>query len=558
MKKWFSVLLAALLLVSALPLSAAAAEIKENYDLSKPPILFIDGINAVDLVRDIGTKDEETVYPFTADDVLSLVNENRAAVWDVLNGDFTQENENAVIDAAVSLLEGVEMNDDGTSKYDITADWVFPLQTREHYTDEEDEGGCNIGEKLDELKAWFRSLFQKDPEPLTEEEMMEALLQSESTYKFRYDWRMDPYENAEKLQDFIDYMKELTGYDTFSLVGFSQGATVLNTYLSLHGFEDLESVVWYCGAHNGVELVGQLFTGRIGVDPDTLTGFLSNPDSKEASAELIAAVAQQLNALGVTGSILQYTDKIIDKLLADGAIRRLIRETVGKMPGVWSLIGDDYYEEAKAYVFNEPGDSERFADLIEKIDAYHYNVQARSADIMAQAKAETGKIGVIVKYGRSVLPIIEHRTVQADGTIDVRGASCGATAADLGTTLGAGYAQAVNDGHNHLSADGVIDASTALYPDYTWFIKNQEHSSGGDYQHDLINKIAYAEGQFTVFDDPAFPQFSVYSPIDNTTAPLTDGKLPGVFQRTFLRIREYFKELFAKIRTFFQNLIPIA
>ena len=557
MKKCLSVLLAVLLLVSVLPLSAAAIEIKENYDLSKPPVLFIDGINAVDLVRDIGTKEEETVYPFTADDVLSLVNENRAAVWDVLDGDFTQESEDAVIDAAVSLLECVEMNDDGTSKYDITADWLYPLQTRERFTDDGD-GGFDLGEKLDELKEWFSSLFRKEEEEPTEEEMMEVLLQSESAYKFRYDWRMDPYENAEKLQDFIDYMKELTGYDTFSLVGFSQGATVLNTYLSLYGYEDLESVVWYCGAHNGVEMVGQLFTGRIGVDPDTLTRFLSNPESKEASAELIAALAQQLNALGVTGSILQYTDKIIDKLLSDGAIRRLIRETVGKMPGIWSLIGDDYYEEAKAYVFSEPGDETRFAALIEKIDAYHYNVQAHSAGIMAQAKAETGKIGVIVKYGRSVIPIIEHRAVQADGTIDVKGASCGATAADIGSTLGADYVQAVSDGHNHLSADGVIDASTALYPDYTWFIKNQEHSSGGDYQHALINKIAYAEGQCTVFDDPEFPQCSVYSPIDNTTAPLTDGKLPGVFRRAFLRVREYFRELFKKIKAFFANMLPTA
>ena len=557
MKKCLSVLLAVLLLVSALPIAAAAAEIKENYDLSKPPILFIDGINAVDLVRDIGTKDEETVYPFTADDVLSLVNENRAAVWDVLDGDFTQENENAVIDAAISLLEDVEMNDDGTSKYDIAADWLYPLQTRERITDDED-GGFDPREKLNELKDWFFSLFRREEEEPTEEEMMEALLQSESTYKYRYDWRLDPYENAENLQDFIDYMKELTGYDTFSLVGFSQGATVLNTYLSLYGYEDLESVVWYCGAHNGVEMVGQLFTGRIGVDPDTLTQYLSNPHSREASAELIAAVAQQLNALGVTGSILQYTDKIIDKLLSDGAIRRLIRETVGKMPGIWSLIGDEYYEEAKAYVFSEPGDETRFAELIEKIDAYHYNVQARSADLMAQAKAETGKIGVIAKYGRSVIPIIEHRAVQADGVIDVRGASCGATAADLGSTLGANYVQAVSDGHNHLSADGVIDASTALYPDYTWFIKNQEHSQGGDYQHDLINKIAYAEGQFTVFDDPDFPQFSVYSPIDNTTAPLTDGKLPDVFGRTFLRLRESFRELFKKIKAFFANLLPVS
>ena len=551
MKKCVSVLLAVLLFVSILPLSAAAVEIKENYDLSKPPVLLIDGINAVDLARDIGTKDEKTVYPFTADDVLALIQDNWPAVWDVLDGDFTQENEAAVIDAAISLLQEVEMNDDGTSLNNIEADWLYPLQTRERVTGDEEQG-FDISKRLNEIKNWFSSLFQEE---ITEEETMQIILQSESTYKYRYDWRLDPYENAEGLRDYIEYMKELTGYDTFSLVGFSQGATVLNTYLSLYGYEDLESVVWYCGAHNGVELVGQLFTGRIGVDPETLTQYLANPYSKDASAELVAAIVKQLNMLGVTGGILRYTDKIIKKLLADGAIRRLIRETVGKMPGIWSLISDEYYEEAKAYVFNEPGDETRFAALLEKIDAYHYNVQAHSAEIMATAKVATGKIGVIAKYGRSVIPIIEHRTVQADGVIDVKGASCGATAADLGATLGENYVQAVNDGHNHLSADGVIDASTALYPDYTWFIKNQEHSQGGDYQHALINKIAYADGQFTVFDDADFPQFSVYSPIDNTTAPLTDGKLPGAFMRAMLRIKVFFMELIQKIRGVFIKLL---
>ena len=48
------------------------------------------------------------------------------------------------------------------------------------------------------------------------------------------------------------------------------------------------------------------------------------------------------------------------------------------MPAIWSLIGDAYYEEAKAYVFNQPGDAETYAELIAAIDRYHYGVQAHS------------------------------------------------------------------------------------------------------------------------------------------------------------------------------------
>lgn len=555
MKKCFSLLLAALLLFTALPFAAGAVEIEEVYDTSKPPILFIDGINGADLLLDAGTKEERVAFPFTADDVLSLIKDNLGAVWDILDGDFSQESEDALVNAVIALLEDVAMNDDGASRYNVEVDWLYPLQTREREDGGEAEAP-SLGDRLNALKNWFRSLFQRPAEELTEEEMMRLLFQRDSTYKFQYDWRLDPYELAARLRDYIEYMKELTGFDTVSLVGFSQGAAVLNTYLSVYGYDDLEAVIWCVGAHNGVELVGQLFTGRISVDNEALTRFLSDPEQREPSAELLSAVARQLNALGMTGNILQYTNKIIDKLLADGAIRRVIRETVGKMPAIWSLIGDEYYEEAKAWVFNEPGDAERFADLLETIDAYHYNVQAHSYEIMAQAKAATGKIGVISKYGRRVIPLIENADIQADGLIDVKGASCGATAADVGLTLGPDYRQAVNDGHNHLSPDGVIDASTALYPDYTWFIKNLEHSTGCEYQRDLFRRICYAETQLTVFDDPDFPQFAVYSPIDGETAPLTDGGSNNLFRRALLRMKMYFTELWQKLRNCFAGLLP--
>ncbi len=555
MKKCISLLLAALLLFTALPFVASAVEIEEVYDTSAPPILFIDGINAVDLLLDAGTKNEKVAFPFTADDVISLIKDNLGAVWDILDGDFSQESEDALVNAVIALLENVAMNDDGTSRHNVEVDWLYPLETREHEDGGEPQAP-SIGDRLNELKNWFKSLFQRPTEELTEEEMMQLLMQRDSTYKFRYDWRLDPYELADRLHDYIDYMKELTGFDTVSLVGFSQGAAVLNTYLSVYGYDDLETVIWCCGAHNGVELAGQLFTGRISVDNEALTRFLSDPEQRDSSAELLSAVVQQLNALGLTGNILQYTNKIIDKLLADGAIRRIIRETMGKMPAIWSLIGDEYYEEAKAYVFNEPGDAERFAALLETIDAYHYNVQAHSAEIMARAKAATGKIGVISKYGRRLLPVIDNAGIQADGTIDVKGTSCGATAADFGLTLGPDYRQAVNDGHNHLSPDGVIDASTALYPDYTWFIKNLEHSSISKYMGDLFRRICYADTQLTVFDDPDFPQFAVYSPIDGQTAPLTDGGSNNVFRRSLLRIKMYFLELWQKLRNFFTGLLP--
>lgn len=552
MKKTLAVLLAVLLTLGMCPAFAFAAGAKAyKVDYTKPPVILIDGINAVKLIRNIGTKEEKTAFPFESDDVVELVKSHANELWDMLDGDYSAENEASVLDGVNGLLEDIAMNDDGTSKYDVTADWFYPGEERPAYIGEEEQQGFDISGKLGDLKNWFHSLFRREPEELTEEELRIKMLENRSTYKFQYDWRLDPFEIAEQLHEYVEFMKEFTGFDTVTLVGFSEGAAMLNTYLTVYGYEGLESVIWLCGAQNGVELVGQLFTGRISVDAQALTEYVRDNGGTKSSDELLADVLKGFKTIGITGNVLEYTNKIIDALLEDGGIRTVIRRTFAKMPAVWSLIGDDYYEEAKAYVFNEPGDAETFATLLETIDRYHYEVQAHSAEIMANAKAATGKIGVVAKYGLRVTPLIENSDIQSDGVIDVKSTSCGATAAPYGRTLGDGYVQAMADGHDHLSSDGMIDASTALYPDYTWFFKNLQHSSLPDCVYELMDFIAHADGQVTVFDDARFPQFQVYSPIDGETAPLKGDGSQNAFLRAMLRVKMFFRDLMNRIRDFF-------
>ncbi len=552
MKKCLAVISALALLLCAFPLTAFAAEKKPEVDTSLPPVIFIDGINSSDLVRDMGAKEEEKVFPFEVSDVLPIVQENAAALWDMLDGDYTAENEAAVLNAVLAFLEGIVMNDDGTSKYDISADWVYPGQARPRYTgDDAEQPEETFMDKLSQLRSWFSSLFREPAEQLTEEELRQKMLESRSTYKFTYDWRLDMFVLADRLHDYIEYMKELTGHGTVSLVGFSQGAAVLNTYLTVYGFDGLESVIWCCGAQNGVELVGQIFTGRIRVDAAALTSYIRENDGTDLLSEIITCIAESLRAIGVTGNLLEYTNKIIGAVIADGGLRTILRQTFAKMPSIWSLISDKYYEEAKQFVFNEPGDAETYAELIETIDRYHYGVQAHSTELMAQAKSVTGKIGVIAKYGLRVTPLMLNDGIQADGLIDVAAASCGATAAEYGKTLGDGYVQKVQDGHNHVSPDRVIDASTALYPEYTWFIKNMPHSTLTDYPWELFSAIAHADGQFTVHDDPDFPQFVVYEPIEGECTPLTEHSTSNAFTRAVLRMRVFLRTLLERVKRFF-------
>ncbi len=552
-KKTLSVLLAMLLMLSACPaLAFAASDDKSKADPTKPPVLLIDGINATELVRDMGEKEEETVFPFDNGSILTAVKDNASALWDMLDGDYSAENENAVIDTVLEMMDGFSMNDDGTSKYDIDADWVLPGTERPRYTDEDGEdGGGKITDAIDKIKQWFSDLFHRNAEELTEEELRQQFFENRSIYKFQYDWRLDPFEIADRLKAYIDYMKELTGFDTVALVGFSEGAAMLNTYLTVYGYGGLDAVIWCCGAHNGVELVGQLFTGRINVDAAALTEYVRDSGDSSASAEMLSSFLQALKSIGVTGNVLNYTNNIIRAMLADGGIRRILRESVAKMPAIWSLIGDAYYEEAKAYVFNQPGDAQTYAELIAAIDRYHYGVQAHSNELIAGAAAATGKIGVISKYGLRVTPLIENADILTDGLLDVKATSNGAVAAPYGKTLNSGYVQAVNDGHNHLSPDGMIDASTALYPEQTWFIKNLQHSSIPDDLYQLFYFIAFADHQVTVFENASFPQFSVYDPIEGNIRPMKDASSPNAFMRAMQRIKKFFKSLIERIKSFF-------
>ena len=453
MKKAISLILAAVMAFSALSVAVFA---EDTCGCGHAPIVFVDGMNSRDLIKDRGTDGARVVFPFTGNAVVDMVKNNAGAFWDLLDTRFDSAAERQVADAIKGLFTGAEMTDEGTSLYNVSVDWDYP----------------------------------EDP------------AHSEGQYfKYSFDWRLDPFVYAAGLKDYIDYVKELTGHDTVHLIGFSQGATAVNTYLSQYGYGGLESVIWYCGAHKGTALVGSLFRGDLRMDAASANGFVSNATEDNFLFNTLAALLQGLTDIGVTGGVLDLVNESLRRFYDDGVMREIFLDTFGKMPGIWSLVPPEDFEAAKRFVFGEGEEAAPYAALIETIDRYHDEVQVNSDAIMEEARRQVGKIAVIAKYNVRMAPVAADDNRQADFLIDTYHASCGATVADFGQTLGEGYAQQVDDGHNHLSADGIIDASTALYPDYTWFIKNAQHSQSIAYNDALLRHICAADRQPDVFED---------------------------------------------------------
>ncbi|MBQ6019800.1 MAG: hypothetical protein IJL26_06425, partial [Clostridia bacterium] len=286
MKRILALLLSLILAVSCFGISVSA----EGCDCGNTPVVFIQGINSADLILDRRTENEKVVFPFGADDVIDIIKENIGAFWDALDGDVSPENEAIIIAAVEELLDGISMNDDGTSKYNVVRDWA-PTTTDVHKS-----GG-----------------------------------------RFTYvpDWRLDPMQHADELKAFIDHVKSLTGHDTIRIVGFSQGAIILNAYLATYGYDGIESCVWYSGAMNGLELVGQLWTEQIHVDAGALIGFLNESIGNSFGDNLLSLFTGALLDAGVVGNVLKITNKIADTIVNDKVIRDCIMGTVGKMPSMW-------------------------------------------------------------------------------------------------------------------------------------------------------------------------------------------------------------------------------
>ena len=74
-------------------------------------------------------------------------------------------------------------------------------------------------------------------------------------------------------------------------------------------------------------------------------------------------------------------------------------------------------------------------------------------------------------------------------------------------------AQEIADGHNHLSPDGVVDASTCRFPENTWFIAGLYHDDFnlGEWPARLGLWLIEGGAKGTVHSKAAYPQFTKYA-----------------------------------------------
>ena len=346
------------------------------------------------------------------------------------------------------------------------------------------------------------------------------------SYQFWYDWRLDPLEIAVQLHDYIADVKAATHSDKVALGSACLGGNVVLAYLSLYGTEDLVGVSMLAPLAKGSEFLSQAISGRFHLDMEGLNRVLTDTDAvgRFEMPSFASATIDLVSKSGMFGAMTDAFKKKIYAKVVEGVTSAIAMSTIFTMPCYWGCVAEEDYDDAILYVFGEEGSEKReqYAGLIEKIDNYHENVMLQ-ADNLMQSVVDSGvNLGILCKYGFQMVPICEESYLVSDQYVSVNKASFGAPTSTIFDTLSDEYiAQREAEGNGkYISPDKQVDASTCLFPDYTWFTKNATHTLRTDAEVRLMYSVMTADRQMTV-DDFTFTQFMVYDHDAKTTEPMT-------------------------------------
>lgn len=493
MKRIFSVFLSVVLAF----LVVVPAFAVQDCNCGHTPLVVVGGMNGFPMIRDEGTPDELSAWPpvidfgeLAVEAVLGLTASALSRDWNKL-GD-------RLVPLANKILEPSACDADGNSKYVLTTT-TFPLSMA-HYPDYINSRGKNV-------IGLLRSACDK--------------LGADHVYYFNYDWRLDPIEHAKELNAMIQRAKAQTGHSKVDLTACSLGGALTLAYFAQFGYDDIDSCLFLSSVFSGSLAASEIMTGKISIDKTALKHYLRlnvNDETYHLDYAL-DAVVEVLDQTGSLETIVSFLNGMLEAL-KDRVLEEVVVDTLGTMPGMWALVREGAYEQAKSALL----DTTKHATLIARIDDFHYNVRQKRQEIVEDAMRSGVKVFFTSHYEDALIPAFPSAIKQGDGLIETVCTSAGATVALLGETLPEGYIQ-TNEccGKNHLSPDRVIDASTCMYPEQVWFFRGVAHIGtlyNSEY-NDFIFWLLEQEEQPTVWTDAAHPQFMAAGDAGMTLHPTT-------------------------------------
>lgn len=487
-------------LVFVMPVSAAKTV----------PLIMIDGIGTTKLYKNFGTAEEELVFSGDDEFIEGIVeNVGGAFLGGLISFGIGNKDFDALADdflpAVNEYLKVIGFNQDGTP-IDPTIGFYRTTAPISEYTEEEKAG----------LSTFALAYAEKHGE--------------ENVYNFTYDWRADPIENAKELNQFISEVKANANCRRVNMVAMSMGSTVALAYLAQFGGHHLNNIVFAAPAWQGTSTVGDVVTNNISLDVFAVENYLVQLANGSAVTHITAFIISFIASYeGLSreyfGDLNAFVTGILPRTYTDSFLPYF-----AGMPGIWSLCPAEDYAQGKEFIFDSHGVAIDPA-YEAKIDAYH-KMQVNAKSIVEEAMADGANFGIVCGYNCQMVPISDGFD-SSDSVIDTKYMSGGATCSKYlqsNVDWGKIYNQKIEDDHNHVSWDYRVDASTCMFPEQTWFIKNQQHNNykleNGTME--IVMWLLEAEEQMTVTTDKEnYPQFWLYNTYTRTCKPIVADSVLG-------------------------------
>lgn len=506
----------------------------------------------VPCVFSVSAEDKDTPIVYVEGQGATLVNADGEVIYSGILDSMPEGALTDIVMACVpSFISAVTLgNDEAWAQYkEKLTQYVYPL-----FADIQLDKSGNVTDGSHVNWSWNDSSIKKIVSDARETGYG---LDTAHSFVFRYDWRLDPYVSAEKLNDYIGDIKRITGADKVNLEARCEGGNVVTAYFDAYGYDDVKCCEFYVSSVGGVEYVGPMFSGRYNFGSDSINRYKKERLTLEDKAindflDATLKVATDTYGLDLAAIGLPF---IMNKLY-DHVFQDLLLNSYGEFPGIWAIVSKEYFNDAKKTVFG--GKEEEYAELIEKIDNYHNRVSMRADEILTNGKNAGVHFAVFAKYGFQFLPVSENNDCLSDNCVILSKATYGATCAEYSRVLSDKYLKKAkeNGTDKYISPDNTIDCSTALFPDTTWVIKNSIHKEFPAVIHDFMLKFFRSGGTMTVFTDTEnAPQYMIYNGENGSLTPMTKADADPIIEPVPIKKRDFKTEFINFIKSFFKLII---
>lgn len=474
------------------------------------PLVMIDGIGTTKLYKNFGTENEELLFSGDEAFIEAIIKDvggafiNGLVSFGIGNKDFDALADD-LLPVVNKYLVDLGYNPDGTPVNE-TVGFYRTTKPLSQYTEEEKSA----------VSTFARAYAEKHGE--------------ENVYNFTYDWRGDPIDHAAQLNAFISEVKANTNSKKVNIVAMSMGATVALAYLNAYGGHHIKNIVFAAPAWQGTSTVGDIVTNNIELDVFAIENYLVQLANGSATTHIAAFVISFIASYeGLSreyfADVNEFVSGILPRMYSDSFVPYF-----AGMPGLWCLCPAEYYEAGKDFLFDSHGITIDPA-YEARIDAYH-NIQVNAKSVVEKAMADGANFYIVCGYNCQIAPISTGYET-SDAVIDTKYMSGGATCAKYLQSKddwGKVYRQSIKDGHNHVSWDSKVDASTCMFPEYTWFIKNQQHTNYKleNGSMDIVLWLLGSDQRVTVTTDVEnYPQFWLHNTYKRTTKAMPADEVFG-------------------------------